>query len=83
MNHIYSLALMGMMTFPGIKDARQRADLLVFLKDATQPGHAPSTTAEQNGQMGGMWVEARFIISRSSTPTNACKELPIAETRTG
>ena len=32
------------MTFPGIKDARQRADLLAFLKDATQPGHAPSTT---------------------------------------
>jgi cytochrome c len=29
------------MTFPGIKDARQRADLLAFLKDATQPGRAP------------------------------------------
>jgi len=42
------------MTFPGIKDARQRADLLAFLKDATQPGHAPSTTAQQEGQMGGM-----------------------------
>src|SRR5262249_61960290 len=26
------------MTFAGIKDARQRADLLAFLKQATQPG---------------------------------------------
>jgi cytochrome c len=41
------------MTFPGIKDARQRADLLVFLKDATQPGHAPKTA---QGQMGGMMM---------------------------
>jgi cytochrome c len=28
------------MTFPGMKDARQRADLLAYLK-ATRPGHAP------------------------------------------
>src|SRR5205809_5882910 len=28
------------MTFPGVKDARQRADLLAFLKDASQPGRA-------------------------------------------
>jgi len=42
------------MTFPGIKDVRQRADLLALLKDVTQPGHAPSTTAQRDGQMGGM-----------------------------
>jgi cytochrome c len=43
------------MTFAGIKDARQRADLLAFLKDATQPGRAPATTAQRGGgQMGGM-----------------------------
>lgn len=30
------------MTFAGMKDARQRADLLAFLKEATQPG-APKT----------------------------------------
>jgi cytochrome c len=43
------------MTFPGMKDARQRADLLAFLKDATRPGHAPKTT--QGGtQMGGMMM---------------------------
>jgi cytochrome c len=43
------------MTFPGVKDGRQRADLLAFLKDSTQAGHAPSTTAQRGGgQMGGM-----------------------------
>jgi len=41
------------MTFPGVKDARQRVDLLAFLKDATQPGHAPSR-AQRDKQMGGM-----------------------------
>jgi cytochrome c len=43
------------MTFPGIKDARQRADLLAFLKEATQPGRAPKT-AQGGGQMGGMMM---------------------------
>ena len=43
------------MTFPGIKDARQRADLLAFLKDATQPGRAPKTVQGGN-QMGGMMM---------------------------
>jgi cytochrome c len=40
------------MTFPGIKDAQQRADLLAFLKEATKKG--ASQTAPQGGQMGGM-----------------------------
>jgi Copper chaperone PCu(A)C len=39
------------MTFDGIKDARQRADLLAFLKQATQPG---ASVAQQGGQMGSM-----------------------------
>jgi cytochrome c len=43
------------MTFPGIKDARQRADLLAFLKEATQPGGAPKT-AQGGDQMGGMMM---------------------------
>jgi cytochrome c len=38
------------MTFAGIKDARQRADLLAFLKQATQPG---ASVAQQGGQMPG------------------------------
>jgi cytochrome c len=41
------------MTFPGIKNSKQRADLLAFLSDATQPGHAPRT-AQGGNQMGGM-----------------------------
>ena len=41
------------MTFPGIPNAQQRADLLAFLKGATQPGRAPSM-AGREGQMGGM-----------------------------
>lgn len=44
------------MTFPGVKDARQRTDLLAFLKEATQPGRPPATTAQRGNQsgMGGM-----------------------------
>ena len=39
------------MTFVGIKDDRQRVDLLAFLKQATQSG---ASVAEQGGSMGGM-----------------------------
>ena len=39
------------MTFTGIKDSRQRADLLAYLKEATRPG---ATIAQQSGPMGGM-----------------------------
>ena len=41
------------MTFQGMPNAQQRADLLAFLKDATRPGHAPSQSAQQGGQQGG------------------------------
>ncbi len=41
------------MTFQGIKNAQQRADLLAFLKQVTQPGHAPSQSAQRGGQQGG------------------------------
>jgi cytochrome c len=40
------------MIFPGVPSAQQRADLLAFLKHATQPGHSPPT--ERGGQTGGM-----------------------------
>jgi len=39
------------MTFQGIKDAGQRADLLAFLKQATRPG---ASVAQHDAQMGGM-----------------------------
>jgi cytochrome c len=42
------------MTFPGLKDARQRADLLAFLKDATRPGRTPPAVAQGGGMMGMM-----------------------------
>jgi cytochrome c len=42
------------MTFPGMKDARQRADLLAYLRDVTRPGHAPK--AEGGSPMGGMMM---------------------------
>jgi len=41
------------MTFPGIKEPRQRADLLAYLKDASKPGRAPKAM-QGGGQMGGM-----------------------------
>ncbi|HET7849754.1 MAG TPA: c-type cytochrome [Pseudolabrys sp.] len=40
------------MTFPGIENAQQRADLLAFLKQATKPGG--SQAAQQGGSMDGM-----------------------------
>ena len=48
------------MTFTGLKDARQRADLLAFLKDATQLGHAPKT-AQGSNHMGGMMMGGRAV----------------------
>lgn len=42
------------MTFPGIKDSRQRADLLVFLKEATQPGASTAQGEPVGGGAGGM-----------------------------
>jgi cytochrome c len=41
------------MTFPGIEKDADRADLLAFLKQATQPGQKPPQTAQQQGG-GGM-----------------------------
>jgi cytochrome c len=40
------------MTFPGIKEAQTRADLLAYLKSAAQSGSAHA--AQQPPQMGGM-----------------------------
>jgi cytochrome c len=41
------------MTFPGIKDARQRSDLLAFLKEETQAGDS-QFAQRRGGGMGGM-----------------------------
>ncbi len=71
------------MRFSGIKDARQRADLLAFLKDVTQPGHAPSTTAQRDGGMMGMMGGGAVPNLKKLDPTNGCKRSRIAETPTG
>src|SRR6266404_5203046 len=42
------------MTFAGVKDARARADLLAYLKKATQPGQAPQVAQQRGGMMGMM-----------------------------
>jgi cytochrome c len=41
------------MTFPGVKDLQQRADLLAFLKDATKSGVAAHAAPPMGGMMGG------------------------------
>ncbi len=43
----------NVMTFAGIKNSQQRADLLTFLKQATQPGQAAQPNASMAGMMGG------------------------------
>jgi cytochrome c len=75
------------MTFPGVKDARQREDLLAYLKRATAPG---AQVAQGNGgmlgmgggMMGGMMVVARCSRSRVSKLRNACNPSRIAKTAT-
>lgn len=42
------------MTFRGIEEAQPRADLIAFLKQATQPERASSQSAQGGDQMGGM-----------------------------
>jgi cytochrome c len=41
------------MTFPGLKSSQQRADLLAYLQEATQPDRVPAN-AQRGGQMGMM-----------------------------
>src|SRR5262249_49646813 len=72
------------MTFAGIKDARQRVDLLAFLKEATQPG---SSVAQQGapmggGMMGGMMGGGQVPNLNNLIQRNACKKLLTARTRT-
>lgn len=55
------------MTFAGIKDARQRADLLAFLKQATQPG---ASVTRQGTPMGGMMGGGRVPNLRNLDPEN-------------
>jgi cytochrome c len=46
------------MPFPGIRNDQQRADLVAFLKDATQAGHAPQTGGMM---MGGGDIDLKTL----------------------
>jgi cytochrome c len=60
------------MTFPGIKDARQRADLLAFLKEATQPG---ASSAQQDAPMGGMMGGGQVPNLKNLDPAARVQEI--------
>ena len=68
------------MPFEGIKDARVRADLLAFLKDATKPGTAPERTAQaqmkgMGGMMGGMMGGGQDPNLKSLEPSKRVKAI--------
>jgi cytochrome c len=64
------------MPFNGIKDARDRADLLAFLKEATKPGAVPQRNAEaQMGGMGGMMGGGHDPSLRSLEPARQVKAI--------
>ena len=65
------------MAFAGIKDARERADLLAFLKRATQKGGLQA--AQQGGPMGGMMGGGGVLISRNLIRQTACRQSPTAK----
>src|SRR5580700_10696992 len=60
------------MTFPGVKDARQRADLLAFLKEATQPG---ASSAQQGASMGGMMGGGQVPNLKNLDPAARVQEI--------
>jgi cytochrome c len=53
------------MTFAGIKDAKQRADLIAFLKQETDSGG--SQMSQQGGPMGGMGGMGGMMGGRQAT----------------
>jgi cytochrome c len=64
------------MPFNGIKDARDRADLLAFLKEETKPGAAPRRNAQaQMGGIGGMMGGGGHPNLKSLEPKNRVKAI--------
>lgn len=63
------------MPFPGIKEGRNRADLLAFLKQATGPGATGAT--QQSGSMGGMvgMTGGKVPNLKELKPTNRVKSI--------
>ena len=73
------------MTFPGMKDARQRADL-PFLKDAAQPGRAPArrrpaAAASSRSIIAGIPTRSPRPTGRPAISGNAiCASRPMSAT---
>jgi cytochrome c len=63
------------MTFPGIKDARQRADLLAFLKEATPPRAAAAQQGASTGGMGGMMGGGQVPNLKNLDPAARVQEI--------
>jgi len=61
------------MTFRGITDTQQRADLLAYLKQATQPGGAQM--AQQMPQMGGMMMSRGVPNLKTLDPEDQVRSL--------
>jgi cytochrome c len=61
------------MTFPGIRDATQRADLLAFLKEATQRGG--SQVAQQDAAMGGMMGGGQVPNLKKLDPSDRVQQI--------
>jgi cytochrome c len=63
------------MTFDGIKDARQGADLLAFLKQATQPGASVAQQGGNMGSMGGMMGGGQVPNLKALDPADRVQEI--------
>ena len=63
------------MTFDGIKDARQRADLLAFLKEATQHGASVAQQGESMRGMGGMMGGGQVPNLKALDPAERVQEI--------
>jgi cytochrome c len=63
------------MTFAGIKDARQRADLLAFLKEATRPGAKVTQRGGSMGGMGGMMGGGQLPSLKNLEPAKHVREV--------
>jgi cytochrome c len=63
------------MTFQGVKEPKQRADLLAFLKQATQPGKAPSNVGQKGGGMMGMMGGGQMPHLKNLSPEDRVKAI--------
>jgi len=63
------------MTFAGVKDARQRADLLAYLKEATQKGGSKMAQSSGMGGMGSMMGSGQVPNLKKLEPAERVKAI--------